>query len=168
MVFPVIMYSCKSWTIKKAECWGIDAFQLWCRRRPLTVPWRARRSNQSLLREINPEYSLEGLKLKLEAETPVFGSSDAYSWLIGKIPDAGKDWGQKEKGASEDEMAWWHYGCNAGELGANFGRWRGTERPGMLQSMGSQRAGHDWMTKQQQPRSFLLLIFIYLKSLKRQ
>ena len=66
MVFPVVMYGCECWTIKKAECWRIDAFELWCWRRPLRVPWTARRSNQSILKEISPEYSLEGLMLKLK------------------------------------------------------------------------------------------------------
>ena len=66
MVFPVVMYGCESWTIKKAECWRIDAFELWCWRRLLRVPWTARRSNQSILKEIVPEYSLEGLMLKLK------------------------------------------------------------------------------------------------------
>jgi len=66
MVFPVVMYGCESWTIKKAECQRIDAFKLWCWRRLLRVPWTARRSNQSILKEINPEYSLEGLKPKLQ------------------------------------------------------------------------------------------------------
>jgi len=66
MVFPVVMYGCESWTIKKAECWRIDAFELWCWRRLLRVPWTARRSNQSILKEISPEYSLEGLMLKLK------------------------------------------------------------------------------------------------------
>ena len=68
MVFPVVMYGCKSWTIKKAECWRIDAFQLWCWRRLLRVSWTARRSNQSILKEISPEYSLEGLMLKLKLQ----------------------------------------------------------------------------------------------------
>jgi len=66
MVFPVVMYGCESWTIKKAECWGIDAFRLWCWRRLLRVSWTARRSNQSMLKEVNSEYSLEGLMLKLQ------------------------------------------------------------------------------------------------------
>ena len=66
MVFPVVMYRCESWTIKKAECQRIDAFELWCWRRLLKIPWTARRSNQSILKEINPEYSLEGLILKLK------------------------------------------------------------------------------------------------------
>ena len=68
MVFPVVMNECESWTIKKAECQRIDAFELWCWRRPLRVPWRAWRSNQSILKEINPEYSLEGLMLKLKLQ----------------------------------------------------------------------------------------------------
>ena len=69
MVFPVVMYGCESWTIKKAECRRIDAFELWCWRRLLRVPWTARRSNQSILKEISPEYSLEGLMLKLKLQS---------------------------------------------------------------------------------------------------
>ena len=68
MVFPVVMYGCESWTVKKAECRRIDAFELWCWRRLLTVPWTARRSNQSILKETSPEYSLEGLMLKLKLQ----------------------------------------------------------------------------------------------------
>ena len=68
MVFPVVMYGCESWTVKKAECWRIDAFELWCWRRLLRVPWTTRRSSQSILKEISPEYSLEGLMLKLKLQ----------------------------------------------------------------------------------------------------
>ena len=68
MVFPVVMYGCESWTVKKAECWRIDAFELWCWRRPLRIPWTARRSNQSILKEISPGFSLEGLMLKLKLQ----------------------------------------------------------------------------------------------------
>ena len=93
MVFPVVMYGCESWTIKKAECQRIDAFELWCWRKLLRVPWTARRSNQSLLAEISPEYALEGLMLKLKLQS--FGQPDEMNWLIGKDPDAGKDWGQE-------------------------------------------------------------------------
>ena len=110
-VFPVVMYGCESWTIKKAEHQRIDAFELWCWRRFLRVPWTARRSNQSILKEISP--SLEGLMLKLK---PVLWPPDAKSWLIGKDPDAGKDCGQEEKGTTEDEMAGWHHwlhGCES-------------------------------------------------------
>ena len=68
MVFPIVMYRCKSWTVKKAECWRIDAFELWCWRRLLRVPWTARTSNQSILKKVNPEYSLEGPMLKLKLQ----------------------------------------------------------------------------------------------------
>ena len=89
MVFPVVMYGCESCTIKKAEHQRIDAFELWCWRRLLRVPWTARRSNQSILKEISPGCSLEGLML--EAETPILWPPHAKSWLIGKDPDAGRD-----------------------------------------------------------------------------
>ena len=79
VVFPVVMYGCESWTVKKAERQIINAFELWCWRGLLRVPWTARRSNQSILKEINPEYSLEGLMLKL---TPILWPSDTKSWLI--------------------------------------------------------------------------------------
>ena len=90
MVFPVVTYSCENWTIKKAECQRFDAFKLWCWRRLLRVSWTARKSNQSILREIRPEYLLKGLT-DAEAEAPVFWSSDANSRLIGKVNDAGQD-----------------------------------------------------------------------------
>ena len=89
MVFPVVMYGCESWTIKKAECRRIDVFELWCWRRLLRVPWTARRSNQSVLREISPAYSLEELMLKLKFQS--FGLPDVKSQLIGEDPDARKD-----------------------------------------------------------------------------
>ena len=95
MIFPVVMYGCESWTIKKAEHLRIDAFEWWCWRRLLRVPWTARRSNQCTLKEISPEYSLEGLMLKL---TPILWPPDVTKWLIGKDPNAGKDWKQEEKG----------------------------------------------------------------------
>ena len=107
MVFPVVMYGCGSWTIKKTEHWRIDAFELWCWRRLLRVPWTARRSNQSILKEISPEYSLEGLMLKLKLQ--YFWPPDGKNWLIGKDPDAGKEWRQEEKGMTEDEMVGWHH-----------------------------------------------------------
>ena len=89
MVFPVVMYGCESWTIKKAECQRIHVFEMWCWRRLLRVPWNTRRSNQSILKEISPEYSLEGLML--ETEAPVLWPPDAKSQFIGKDLDAGKD-----------------------------------------------------------------------------
>ena len=104
MVFPVVMYGCESWTIKKAERWRIDAFELWCWRRLLRVPWTARRSNQSILK-ISPGCSLEGLMLKLKLQWP----PDGKNWLIRKVPEAGKDWRWEEKGTTEDEMVGWHH-----------------------------------------------------------
>ena len=101
MVFPVVMYGCESWIIKKAERRRIDAFELWCWIRLFRVPWTSRRSNQSILKEISPGCSLEGLMLKLKLQ--YFGPPHAKSWLIGKDPDAGRDWGQEEKGMTEDE-----------------------------------------------------------------
>ena len=93
MVFLVVMYGCESWTIKKAVHQRIDVFKLWCWRRLLKVPWTERRSDQSILKEVNHKYSLEGLML---TKVPVFWSSNANSWLFGKAPDVGKDRGQRE------------------------------------------------------------------------
>ena len=104
MVFPVVVYGCESWTVKKAECRRIDAFELWCWRKLLRVPWTARRSNQYILKEISPEISLEGMMLKLMLH-PVLWPPHVKSWLIGKDLDTGRDWGQEEKGRTEDEMA---------------------------------------------------------------
>ena len=107
MVFPVVTYGCESWTIKKGEHRRIDAFELWCWRRLLRVPWTARRSN---LKEISPEYSLE--RLKLELKLPILWPPDVKNWLTGKDPKAGKDWRQEEKGMTEDEMVGWHHQLN--------------------------------------------------------
>ena len=111
MVFPVVMYICESWVIKKTEHWRTDVFKLWCWRRLLRVPWTARRSNLSILKEINPEYPLEGLMLMLN-EAPILWPQDEKSWFIIKDPDAGKDWGQEEKGVTEDETVGWHHWLN--------------------------------------------------------
>ena len=107
MVFVVVMYGCESWIIKKPECQSIDAFELWCWRRLLRVPWTARRSNQSILKELNPEYSLEELilKLKLQYFSHLMQRADSLekTLMLGKIE------GRLEKGVSEDEMAGWHH-----------------------------------------------------------
>ena len=145
IVFLVVMYRCESWTLRKAERWKIDAFELWCWRRLLRVPWTARRSNQSLLKEISPGCSLERLMLKLKLQ--YFWPPHAKSWLIGKDPDAGRDWGQEEKGTTEDEMAGWHHSCQWTWVRVNSGSWGWTGRPGMLRFMGLQRVGHDWVTE---------------------
>ena len=111
MVFPVLMYGCESWTVKKAEHQKTDAFKLWCWRRLLRVPWTARRSNQSILKEINQSWMFIG-RTDIEAETPVLSPPHSKSCLSGKDPDAGRDWGQKEKGTTEDEMVGWHHRLN--------------------------------------------------------
>ena len=107
MVFPVVMYGCESWTMKKAERRRIDGFELWCWRRLLRVPWTARRSNQSILKEISPGISLEGMMLKLKLQ--YFGYLMQKVDSLEKTLDAGRDWGQEEKGKTEDEMAGWHH-----------------------------------------------------------
>ena len=101
------MYGCESWTLKKAKCWRIYAFELWCWRRLLRVPWTARRSNQSILKEIRL-WDFFG-RNDAKAETPVLWPPHVKSWLIGEDSDAGRDWGQEEKGTIEDEMAGWHH-----------------------------------------------------------
>ena len=137
-----LSHECESWTIKKAERWIIDAFELWCWRRLLRVPWTARRSNQSILNEISLEYSLEGLMLKLKL--PIL-----WNWLTsGKDPDAGKDWRQEEKGATEDEMIGWHHWLSGQEFEQALGA--GDGQGGLaccMQSVGLQRVGHDWATE---------------------
>ena len=123
VVFPVVMYGCESWTIKKVKCWRIDAFELLCWRRLLRVPWTARRSNQSMLKEISPEYSLEGLMLKLKLQ--YFGhlmrrtDSLEKTLMLEKIK-------QEEKGTTGNEMVEWHHWLNGHEfeqaLGVGFGQ----------------------------------------------
>ena len=140
------MYGCESWTIKKAEGRRIDTFELWCWRRLSSVPWTARRSNQSILKEINPEYSLEGLRLKLKLQFfgHLMGRTDSLekTLMLGKIEGGRRD----DRGwdgwmASPTQWTW---------VWANSGRWWWTGKPGLLQFMGSQRVGHDWATEQQQ------------------
>ena len=110
MVFPVVMYGCESWTIKKAESRRIDAFELWCWRRLLRVPWTARRVNQSILKAISPEYSFEGLMLKLKLQ--YFGHLMRRTDSFEKTLITGKDWRQEAKGTTEDEMVGWHHWLN--------------------------------------------------------
>ena len=141
MVFPVVMYGCDSWTIKKAERRRIDAFQLWYWRRLLRVPWTARRSNQSILKEISPEYSLEGLMLKLKLQYLATWCEDlkrSWFWKRLKVGGEGDDRGWDGWMASPTQWPW---------VWVNSGNWWWTGRPGMLQSMGSQRVGHDRATK---------------------
>ena len=145
MIFPVVTNGCESCTIRKAECWRIDAFELWCWRRLLRVLWTARRSNQSILKK-NQSWIFIG-KTDAEAETPILWPPDMKSWLTRKDPDAGKDWRQEEKGMTEDEMFGWHHRLDE-QVWASSGRsWR-TAKAGMLQSMRSwsQTQLSDWTT----------------------
>ena len=105
MVFPVVIYRCESWTIKKAERKGIDAFKLWCKRRLLRVSWTARRSTSP---KGNQPWIFIG-RTDVEAKAPILWLLDAKSQLIGKDPDDEKDWSQEEKGMTEDEMVGWHH-----------------------------------------------------------
>ena len=115
MVFPVVMYGCESWTEKKAECWRIDTFELWCWSRLLKSPFDCK--------EIQPVHRKGDLswvfigRTDAEAETPILWPPHAKSWLIGKDRDAGRDWGQDEKGTTEDEMAGWYHWLNGHEFG---------------------------------------------------
>ena len=112
MVFPVVIYGCESWTIKKAEHQRIDAFELWCWRRLLRVPCKE-------IQPVHPKGDQSWVfigRTDVETEMPVLWPPDAKSWLIGKDPDAGKDWGQEEKGTTEDEMAGWHHRLNGHEF----------------------------------------------------
>ena len=131
------------WTIKKAECWRIKVFELWCWRRLLRVPWTARWSSQSILKEINPEYSLEGLMLKLKLQS--FGHLMWRTDSLGKDPDAGKDWRQEEKGSTEDKMFGWHHWIMNTSLSKLWDLVMGREA-WHAASMGSQRVGSDeWL-----------------------
>ena len=161
MVFPVVMYGCESWTVKKVEHRRTDAFQMCCWRRLLRVPWTARGSNQSALKEINPEYSLEGLMLSWHSNTL---APDTKSQLIGKDPDAGEDWRQKQ--VAEDETVRSHNQLNGHESEQAAGGSGGLgilaetavaptqcsclENPmdggAWWAALGSRRVGHDWAT----------------------
>ena len=144
MFFPVVMYGCESWTIKKAEHWRIDAFELWCWKRLLRVPWTARRSNWSILQEISQEYSFEGLMLKLKPQ--YFGylmwrtdSLKKKLWCLGRM----KAGGEGDNRGWADWMASWVWTW----VWASSGSWWWTGNPGLLQSMGLQRVRHDWETE---------------------
>ena len=144
MVFPVVMYGCESWAIKKAERQRIDAFELWCGRRLLRVPWTARKSNQSILKEISPEYSLEGLMLKLKLQ--YFGHLMWRTDSLEKTLMLGKPEGRRRRG--QQRMRWLDGITDSRDrVWVNSGNWWWTGRPGMLQSMGSQRVRHDWATE---------------------
>ena len=142
MVFPVVMYGCESWTIKKAEHWRIDAFELWCWRRLLRVPWTARTSNQSILKEISPRCSLEGLMQKLKRQ--YFGHLMRRADSFEKTLMLGKIEGRRRRG----DRGWDGWMTSLTQwtcVWVNSGSWWWTEKPGMLGFMESQRVGHDWV-----------------------
>ena len=143
MSFPVVMYGCESWTIKNAEHQRIDAFELWRWRRLLRVPWTARRSNQSILKEISFEYSSEGLmlKLKLQYFDHLIWRNDSFekTLMLGKT-----------EGGRGDNRAWDGWMASLTQwtwVWVSSGSWWWTGNPDMLQFMGSQRVGHDWATE---------------------
>ena len=133
MVFPVVMYGCESWTIKEAECRRIDAFELWCWRRLLKIPWTARRSNQSILKEISPEYSLEGLMLKLKLQ--FFGHLMWRTYSLEKTLRLGKIEGRRRTGWQR-MRCWMAPPTRWTWVWVSSGSWWWTGRPVVLQSMG--------------------------------
>ena len=143
MVFPVVMYGCESWTTKIAEGQRIDAFELWCWRL-LRVPWTAGRSNQSILKDISPEYSLKGLMLKVKLQ--YFGHLMQRTDSFEKTLMLGKIEGRRRKG--QQRMRWLDGITDSMHMSwASSGSWWWTGKPSVLQSMGSQRIGHDWVTE---------------------
>jgi len=143
------MYGCESWTVKKAEHWRIDAFELWCWKRLLRVPWTARRSNQSILKEISPGISLEGMMLKLKLQ--YFGHLMRRVDSLENTLMLGGCWeGLGARGEGDNRgwhgwmasLTWWMW------VWVNSGSWWWTGRPGVLQFMGSQRVVHNWVTDQ--------------------
>ena len=143
MLFPVVMYGCESWTIKKAEHQRIDAFELWCWRKLLRVPWTARRSNQFILKEISPEYS-SVLMLK-------WNSNTLATWCE-ELTHLKRPWcWERLKEGREGDDRWWDSWMASPTqwtwVWVNSGSWWWTGKPGVLQSMGSQRIGYNWVTE---------------------
>ena len=144
MVFPVVMYGCESWTVKKAERWRIDAFEVWCWRRLFRVPWTARRSNLSILKDISPGISLEGMMLKLKLQSFATSCEELTHWKRTWYWEELGSGGEGDNRGGDGWMAsptWWTWVC------VNSRSWWWTRRPGMLQFMGSQRVEHDWVTE---------------------
>ena len=142
--FLVVMYGCESWTIKKAEHWGIYAFELWCWRRLLRVPWITRSSNQSILKEINPEYSLEGLMLSWSSNTLATSCKELTHW---KKPWCWEGLGAGGEGDNRGWDGWMASLTRWTWVWVDSGSWWETARPGMLWFMGLPRVGHNWATE---------------------
>ena len=152
LVFPEVMYRCEIWTIKKSECQRIDTFELWCWKSLLRVSWTARRSNQSILREISPEYSLEGLMLKLKLQYLDTWCRELTHWKSSPC------WETLKAGREGDDRGWdgWMASLTRWTwIWESFRSWWCAERPGILQSMGSQKVGQDWTIE-------LILIVIFI------
>ena len=145
MVFPVVMYGCKSWSIKKAESQRIDTFELWCWRRLLRVPWTVRKSNQSILKQISSGSSLEGLMLKLKLQYFVHLMRRADSFE--KTLMLGKTEGRRKRGQQRKWDGWMASPTQWTWVWVDSGSWWWTGRPGMLWFMGSPWVGHDWVTE---------------------
>ena len=144
MVFSVVMYGCENWTIKKAEHWKIDVFELWCWRRLLRVPWTARRSNQPILKEISPEYSLEGLMLNLKRQY--------FGHLMWRLTHWRRPWcwERMRAGGEGDNRRWDGWMASPGWwtwVLVSSRSWGWTGKLSVVQSMGSQRVGHNWAIK---------------------
>ena len=158
MIYPLCMYGCKSWTMKKAECQRIDAFELWCWRRLLRAPWTAR-SNQSILKEISPEYSLEGLDA--EAETPILWplmqrtKSFEKTLMLGKI-EGGRRRGQQRMRWLDGITTQWTW------VWVNSGSCWWTGKLVVLQSMGSHRVGHDWVTELNWSQHYSIIPLVWM------
>ena len=152
MVFPVVMYGCENWTMKKAERRRIDAFEMWCWRRLLRVPWTARRSNQSILTEFIG-------RTDAETETPILWPHDAKNWLIWKDADSGKGWRWEEKGTTEDEMVGWHH-----RLDGRESEWT----PGVGDGQGGLACCDSWGCKESDTTEWLIwsdlnIYFVYIE-----
>ena len=146
MVFPVVLYRCESWIVKKAKHQRMDAFKLWCWRRLLRVPWTARRSNQSILKETSPEYSTEGLVLKVKLQ--IFGR---LMWRTDSLEKTLMGcWERLRSGKERDDRRWDGWMGSPTQwtwVWVSYGSWWWTGKPGMPQSTGSQRARHNWSTE---------------------
>ena len=165
MVFPVVMYRCESWIVKKAEHRRIDAFELWYWRRLLRVPWTARIFSKSILKEICPKYSLEGLMLKLKLL--ILWPPDVKNWLTGKDPGDGKEWRWEEKGTTEDEMVGWHHWLNGHEFQLAPGVGDGQGGVACCSPRGRKEVRHDCATEWMSEVVFVSLI-LHMKKMRQK